>query len=66
VAQFERSGERQADSCAQRGLGLSSLHHWLYQPGSIIDALFASEERPHLPTVKYAGATGPGAASVLF
>jgi hypothetical protein len=31
VAQFERSGERQADFCAQRGLGLSSLHHWLYR-----------------------------------
>lgn len=31
VAQFERSGERQADFCAQRGLGLSSLQHWLYR-----------------------------------
>ena len=29
--QFERSGERQADFCAQRGLALSSLHHWLYR-----------------------------------
>lgn len=31
MAQFERSGERQADFCAQRGLGLSSLQHWLYR-----------------------------------
>lgn len=31
MAQFERSGERQADFCARRGLGLSSLHHWLYR-----------------------------------
>jgi hypothetical protein len=31
VAQFERSGERQADFCARRDLGLSSLHHWLYR-----------------------------------
>ncbi|MEO8181159.1 MAG: hypothetical protein ABI895_20165 [Deltaproteobacteria bacterium] len=31
VAQFEGSGERQADFCARRGLGLSSLHHWLYR-----------------------------------
>jgi hypothetical protein len=31
VARFERSGERQADFCAQRGLALSSLHHWLYR-----------------------------------
>lgn len=31
VAEFERSGEQQADFCAQRGLGLSSLQHWLYR-----------------------------------
>jgi hypothetical protein len=29
MAQFEQSGERQADFCAPRGLGLSSLHYWL-------------------------------------
>lgn len=31
VAQFERSGERQAEFCARRGVGLSSLRHWLYR-----------------------------------
>jgi hypothetical protein len=31
VAQFERSGERQAEFCARRGMGLSSLQHWLYR-----------------------------------
>jgi len=31
VAQFERSGERQAAFCARRSIGLSSLQHWLYQ-----------------------------------
>jgi hypothetical protein len=31
VAQFERSGERQADFCAEHGLELSSLHHWPYR-----------------------------------
>jgi hypothetical protein len=31
VAQFEGSGEQQADFCTQRGLTLSSLHNWLYR-----------------------------------
>lgn len=31
MAQFERSGEGQAEFCAQRELGLSSLRHWLYR-----------------------------------
>jgi hypothetical protein len=31
VAQFERSGERQAEFCARRSIGLSSLRHWLYR-----------------------------------
>jgi hypothetical protein len=31
VAQFERSGERQAEFCARRSIGLSSLQHWLYR-----------------------------------
>jgi hypothetical protein len=31
VAQFERSGEGQADYCTRRGLGLSSLRYWLYR-----------------------------------
>lgn len=31
MGQFERSGKRQAEFCADRGLGLSSLRHWLYR-----------------------------------
>ena len=31
VAQFERSNERQAEFCARRNIGLSSLQHWLYR-----------------------------------
>jgi hypothetical protein len=31
VAQFERSGERQAEFCARRSIGLSALQHWLYR-----------------------------------
>lgn len=31
MAQFERSGERQAVFCARRSVGLSSLRHWLYR-----------------------------------
>ena len=31
VAQFERSGERQAEFCTRRELGLSALQHWLYR-----------------------------------
>ena len=31
MAQFERSGERQAEFCARRSVGLGSLRHWLYR-----------------------------------
>lgn len=31
MAEFESSGERQAEFCERRQLGTSSLRHWLYR-----------------------------------
>lgn len=74
MAQFERSGERQADFCAQRGLGLSSLHHWLYRlrrerresekPAARFVPLVVSPSTP--PTGAMACKLRLGAAEVSF
>lgn len=62
MAQFERSGERQADFCAQRGLGLSSLRHWLYR----LRRERRDGERPvarFVPLVVSPSAASPGATA---